>query len=258
MPGSVDESVARENRRLARRLLAFVLAAVVVIVVCAASAIYILQRPAQFDAGESPAMIAPTSPLAVPPATTTTLSVAPQPPQLPHDFVAQALPTRIVVSKGDEVIVDTSSVTGSKRKWQPDGNFYLGFPPGDPVIVINDSQAPWAVLPGSDAPKQAMLMGHANRDPPMVFNALSLMDTSEDMSDVKLVATLPDGTLTSEFVRSHPIPKDDLFVWMQSAEFPPGTTLVIMCQLDVRTGQPLNTDDAAAWEFALQSSQAHR
>ncbi len=188
----------------------------------------------------------------VPPTHTTS---AEPPPSLSHDFVAQALPMQLTVMQGDTVVMSTDSVKRAVRKYQTDGNFIIGIPPGDPVIAFDDPKVPWSGLPGSNA-GQVILMGHANRDPPMVFNALSEIDPSVDKSNFKLVETLPGGVLTSDFVATHPIPKSDLFDWMKTAQFSSGTTLLVMCSLDMQTGQPLNTNDAVAWEFTLISSQA--
>lgn len=190
----------------------------------------------------------------LPPTSSVSVGVPPAPV---HDFVEGGLPSRIEIKNGDIPVVDTSAVMEAIRKMRSDGNFTLGFPSSNPVIVFDDVAAPWSTLPSSDA-KQVMIMGHANRNPPMVFNALSVMPANADRSGYTLVETLPGGVLTSKFVAVHPIPKADLFGWMSSANFPQGTTLVIMCSLDMTTGQPLNTDTAVAWEFHLDSSVANR
>lgn len=210
-------------------------------------------EPVQYNTGQRLTPIPSSTQVEEPPPS---ISVAaPEPPPLPQDFVAQAMPTSFMVTRDGEPLIQPQPVARMERKQY--GNDYLLAIPGDSVAVINDPGVDWAGLPGSVADKTVHILGHTNRDPPMVFNPLAMHDPMTDSATYRTKITLPGGVVTYEYVQTHPVSKGALWNKLQELSGHPGRVLVVMCRLEVVNGQLLNTNEALIWEFQFQSSQAN-
>lgn len=207
-------------------------------------------EPVQYNTSQPLTPITPSTSAEEPPPSTSV--VAPESPPPSQDFVAQAMPTSFVVTRDGEPLIQPQPVARMEREQY--GNDYLLAIPGDSVAVIDDPDVDWAGLPGSAAEKTVHILGHTNRDPPMVFNPLAMHDPMTDGATYRTEITLPGGVVTYDYVQTHPVSKGALWNKLQELSGHPGRVLVVMCRLDVANGQLLNTDEALIWEFQYMSS----
>jgi hypothetical protein len=228
---------------------------------CVAGAFYISYTPTQGTHAMSTATFVSPSPSATVPSTTSTSSgaPAPEPALLPHDFVAQALPTSFsVVCDGVPVISD-QPVTNSTRvvertDYATNTRIVNVAIRDDTISVMNDSLIPWAVLPGSESGGTTSFWAHANDQPRMAFNPIA--EYAGDPAGCQLIVDLPGGELTYGFVQVHTPPKGELLSWSEQNSKMPNRVLVAMCKLAIENGQVINnTNDALVWEFTLISSK---
>lgn len=237
---------------VARRKSKVVYLLIAVVTIASAIGIYIGFAPTPYDeASHTPALTQITPSSVVP---STSPSAAPQPPALPQDFVAQAMPTSLTVTNGGSQLLSSQEIGTTLRKKTASGDFVLGWP-DDAMGFVDDPGVPWAVLPGSTAGK-AVILCHANASPPMVCNPLGTVKSVQDASSYQMVLGLPGGELTYQLVQLHPVPKDQYFAWLRDAPNTTGRVYVAMCQLDSPNGLLLNTQTVSIWEFALVSSKA--
>ena len=215
----------------------------VILLLGVTGAVYVITKPSS-QPGVQTSRMTPLTPTATVPPTTTS-SVAPAPPALPHDFVAQAMPTGLDITCGGESLVTVPSLTVTGEVKAQRGNVMVVTPDivGDSVAVLSNRLTPWAVMPGSEA-KTTTIVGHANYPQRMAFNPIA--EYRGNTNDCQAVVTVPGGTLTYGFVRSDPTSKK----WVSEAESRSGrdnTLLVATCYNDTQS---------IFWEFALVSSKA--
>lgn len=229
-----------------------IFAVAIVALLCLAGALYVIRTPTQ---GLQAVTIAtPSSAAEAPP--TIISSVAPELLSPPHDFVAQAMPTSFSIVCGDETVIPAQGLTTTYRKtvgshYEAATNTkvieYVLAIQGDTVALVQDEQAPWAAMPGSNA-DAVSVWGHADADP-MVFNAIA--QYVGDPSDCLATIVLRGGVLEYGFVQAHKItPKGDELNWskgMSELEDRKGKLLVTTC---------FSADTEVSWEFALISSKA--
>ncbi len=213
---------------------------VVVVALGGLFVVYQLTKPSEQLGAQSPRLTPITT--TAPPATTS--PVVPAPPPLPHDFVAQAMPTGLEITCGGELLVAVSSLTTTGEKRTQSGNKVVITPDivGDTVAVLSHRLAPWAVMPGSEA-QTTTIVGHANYPQRMAFNPIA--EYHGDTNDCKAVVTVPGSILTYGFEQSELTSKK----WVSEAEMRSGrdnTLLVATCYNDTQT---------IFWEFTLVSSE---
>lgn len=214
---------------------------------------------------ESSALGLTTSPSV--PAPSATSSAAPEPPSLPQDFVAQAMPTSFGIVCGNETVIAQQGLTKTFRN--PIGKkteiidnrkvvttSHILDILGDTIALVRDdevpgdNQVPWASLPGSEA-DTVSIWGHANDNPRMVFNPIA--EFTGDPSSCRATIELPGGELGFRHIGSHMItPKGAEFEWSKamserSEQERKGKLLVVTC---------FDNDTEIAWEFELEYSQA--
>ena len=236
----MSTSNAAGRRRVWPGLL--VIGCVTVLLVGVVGAVYLITKPSQ--PGIQVSRSAPMTPIATAPPTITS-SVAPAPPALPHDFVAQAMPTSFEITCDGASLVTAPSLTTTGETKAQRGDVVVVTPDivGDSVAVLANRLTPWATLPGSEA-KTTTIVGHANYPERMAFNPIA--EYRGNTNDCQAVVTVPGGILTYGFVRSDPTSKK----WVSEAESRSGrdnTLLVATCYNDTQS---------IFWEFALVSSKA--
>lgn len=140
-------------------------------------------------------------------------------PPKPQIFVAQAMPTHLTVwREGDPPLLNRISIDQEPATMTSTVHKGQIVPRGPNPVVQNDPRLPWAGLPGTGDVASTVIVGHAQANPPLVFNPLTSIDpASNEGSGYFAKLELPTGDLIYRLTGIYLVPKIQTKDWAPDA-----------------------------------------